>query len=704
MDIVTGYLATVISLFSASAPYLLFGFLLAGFIKILIPEELVGKHLGTNRFRSVGLAAFVGIPLPLCSCSVLPTAASFRKSGASKGATTAFLISTPETGLDSIGVTWALLDPFMTVLRPLGALVTALLTGTLVNRLVRAGWDKDGGFTGAVESGGDTHDHVHMPTAARGQLGATIRQGTAFAFGPLLDDLSTWLFIGFLMSGVLALAIPDGFFEQSFPTGWPAFLLMLLIGIPTYVCAAGATPLAAVLIAKGLDPGAALVLLLAGPATNLTTLVVITRLLGKRIAAVYLLGVSVCALLIGAFASGLYLNLHKIDLQAIAAETMHSAISPISAGSALLLLALLIQSARRVGFAGQSAAFMRRLSAPLGFDPTRRFGRVGAVALITLLYFSTAITLVGPGESAFIVRFGRVIRTVENPGPVLHFPAPVDQVTLVRRELIHAVDSGFERKSVYASPGMLGTGTLNRTTVELEDEAEVMTGDESILTVSYSVHYAVTDAFRFRFRTVDPPRVVRAAAASALRETTAHRSTSEVLVGKREELEHETKARLEAVLRQVGAGLRVNAVTWQNVHAPPRVHPAFRDVASALEDKERLIRESEGYQAEIVAKARGKAESIKLRSASRRDAKVSASRGESSAFLSRLNAAHDSEELTRFRLLFDTAERSLDRARLVLLLGDDVDVDILDLGEAVLPPLQANRKPMGETVKTEVNR
>ncbi len=255
MDLLTDYLTTIISLFSASAPYLLFGFLLAGLIRILLPDEQVVKYLGTNRFRSVWLAALVGIPLPLCSCSVLPTAASLRKSGASKGATTAFLISTPETGLDSIGVTWALLDPIMTVLRPLGALLTALLTGTLVNRLVRTGWDKDGSSADIVEGEGDIHDHVHVPVAARGRAGAAIRQGAAFAFGPLLDDLTPWLLIGFLMSGVLALVIPDGFFEQSFPSGWPAYLLMLVIGVPIYVCAAAATPLAAVLIAKGLDPG-----------------------------------------------------------------------------------------------------------------------------------------------------------------------------------------------------------------------------------------------------------------------------------------------------------------------------------------------------------------------------------------------------------------------------------------------------------------
>ncbi len=254
----------------------------------------------------------------------------------------------------------------------------------------------------------------------------------------------------------------------------------------------------------------------------------------------------------------------------------------------------------------------------------------------------------------------------------------------IQREVVRGIDFGFDREPYGTPPGRLDADTRNDPTGELEDEAEVMTGDESILTVTYAVHYAVADAYRFRYRIDAPQEAVRAAAAAAVRATTARRSTGEVLVGEREALERETQDRLEAVLRQVGAGLRITAVTWQNVHAPSRVHPAFRDVASALEDKERVIREAEGYQAEVVAKARGQAESIKLKAESQRVVKVRASRGESSAFLSRLSATRESEALTRLRLLFDTAERSLDQAHLILLLGDDVDVDMLDLGGAVL--------------------
>ena len=139
------YVDVMLTLVAESAPYLLIGFALAGLLKAIVPEDKVYKHLGDNRFKSVTLASLFGIPLPLCSCSVLPVATSLRRSGASKGATTSFLISTPETGLDSIGITYALLDPIMTVARPLGAFATAVFTGSVVNFVVRRGWDGDDG-------------------------------------------------------------------------------------------------------------------------------------------------------------------------------------------------------------------------------------------------------------------------------------------------------------------------------------------------------------------------------------------------------------------------------------------------------------------------------------------------------------------------------------------------------------------------------
>ena len=155
-----GYFAVMLTLVAESAPYLLIGFALAGVLKAIVPEDKVYRHLGEDRFKSVTLASLFGIPLPLCSCSVLPVATSLRRSGASKGATTSFLISTPETGLDSIGITYALLDPIMTVARPLGAFATAMFTGSVVNVFVRRGWDGDDGAL-PVEQGDHDHGHDH---------------------------------------------------------------------------------------------------------------------------------------------------------------------------------------------------------------------------------------------------------------------------------------------------------------------------------------------------------------------------------------------------------------------------------------------------------------------------------------------------------------------------------------------------------------
>ena len=244
------------------------------------------------------LASLFGIPLPLCSCSVLPVATSLRRSGASKGATTSFLISTPETGLDSIGITYALLDPIMTVARPLGAFATAVFTGSVVNVFVRRGWDS-GSETPPAEAHdlahGDDHGHDHSAVYTPGGVGKrslkeVARDSMSYAFGPLLDDLTVWLVIGLLVSGLIAILVPDDFFGSVIPAGFVSSILMLLIGTPMYICAAAATPVAATLIAKGLDPGAALVLLLVGPATNATTIAIIARLLGRRVLVLHLIG------------------------------------------------------------------------------------------------------------------------------------------------------------------------------------------------------------------------------------------------------------------------------------------------------------------------------------------------------------------------------------------------------------------------------
>lgn len=347
MSTVTEFLTTTWRLLAESAPYLLVGFFLAGLIKTVVSAERVERHLGTANFRSVLRAALYGIPIPLCSCSVIPTAASLRKSGASKGATSAFLISTPETGVDSIGVTWALFNPLITLVRPLAAFISALVTGALVNRWTAG--DSPPSAPAAPQScchaataPGTFNDSASLPSPAS-RLHAAARYG----YGKLLDDLTPWFIIGFLLSGLIATFTPADLFTESVPRGLAAMGLMLVVGLPLYVCATASTPIAATLIAKGLSPGAALVFLLVGPATNVTTLMVVRSMLGVRVLWIYLTSIAAVALGFGLALDSLYPALGA-ELAAGVSKVMTHTPGPLAHLAGGVLALLLLVSARRI--------------------------------------------------------------------------------------------------------------------------------------------------------------------------------------------------------------------------------------------------------------------------------------------------------------------------------------------------------------------
>ena len=674
-----GYFGVMLTLVAESAPYLLIGFALAGILKAIVPEDKVYKHLGDNRFKSVILASLFGIPLPLCSCSVLPVATSLRRSGASKGATTSFLISTPETGLDSIGITYALLDPIMTVARPLGAFATAVFTGSVVNFVVRRGWDGDTEIP-ADEPHDLAHDHdhghdhstVYTPGGVgKRSLKEVTRDSMTYAFGPLLDDLTVWLIIGLLVSGLIAILVPDDFFGSVIPAGFVSSVLMLLIGTPMYICAAAATPVAATLIAKGLDPGAALVLLLVGPATNATTIAIIARLLGRRVLVLHLIGVTGSALLLGLLINAVY-SYFAVDLSAIVARVVESGLSPLNIVATVLFVYLLVFSTVRMRLGPYMVERVRAYSAPLGFDPLSPAFRVAALIVVVALYVSTAFSVVGPGEAAWIVRFGRVVHTLDTPGLYAHLPLPIDRVTRLRTNEVRSLDQGFLRAA-------------NRIDIEpsdredLVDAAQVMSGEENILSLFYTVHFSVNEPYAYKYRVADPAAVVRTFAEWAVRQTVARRSSSEVLVTDRAAIEQEVLATLQAELDAVGSGVRAVAMNLLDAHAPPAVHEAFRDVASSLEDRARKIRQAEGYHSETVALARAQAYSFIQEAESFRSEKLNGAKGQGAAFVSRLNAYRNNEALTRKRLYFDTVESAMQGVKGLFLLGDDVEVDLWNI-------------------------
>jgi len=276
-----------INLFTESAPFLLIGLLLAGIIRLLIPDKWINKVLGKD--SSVVTAALIGTPLPLCSCSVIPAAMGIRRAGASKASTASFMVATPETGVDSIGVTLALMGPVMAIARPIAAIVSAIVAGKLVRW-----WDvetppKQEEVKSCCKKGNIQPDM---------SLWAKSRAVVQYGYSKLLADFMGWLLIGLFFAALIQTFVPPTFLTQ-YGSGVLTMLLVVLVSIPMYICATASTPIAAGLMLSGISPGAALVFMLAGPATNIATLMVVKNELGVRSLAGYLTGVIFTALIMG---------------------------------------------------------------------------------------------------------------------------------------------------------------------------------------------------------------------------------------------------------------------------------------------------------------------------------------------------------------------------------------------------------------------
>jgi len=302
--------------------YILFGMLIGGMLKVFLNPSFVANHLGKGRFVSVIKAALFGIPIPLCSCGVLPAAASLKKQGANNGATTAFLISTPESGVDSIAITYALLDPIMTVARPVSAFITAVAAGiseNLFNSQKEDDWKRVIDRSCPVDNCCDGEDCPPEEHAKHHTLGEKLRAGLKYTVDDLWGDLAGWFFAGLLLAGVISALIPQELMAKYLGGGLPSMLIMLLVGIPMYICATASTPVAAALILKGVSPGAALVFLLVGPATNVTSLSVLFGILGKRATVIYLTTLSLFAVVSGLVLDQVY-GSFGISAKAIAGQ------------------------------------------------------------------------------------------------------------------------------------------------------------------------------------------------------------------------------------------------------------------------------------------------------------------------------------------------------------------------------------------------
>ena len=342
-----------------AAPWLVFGLIVGGLIKALIPTELLHKHLSDNGLPAIVKAALFGAPLPLCSCGVIPAALGLRKAGASKPATISFLVSTPETGIDSVSISYALLGPFMAIVRPFSAIISAITAGLLVGRseeniFKHKSVSSNNGEASCCASKTQTAVETSCcDSATEDELQSSFLQkawdGVVYSFVDLFEKVLFWLCIGLVFAAAVKTFVPLSFLAE-WGSGLPAMLVMLVVGIPMYVCAVASTPIAAGLLLAGVSPGTAMVFLMAGPATNISTIGVIGKELGRRSVIAYLTGVAVIALLTGFMVDYLVSKL-AIDVQGQIAHN-HEMVPPLIAWAALLLLigvALKLKSAKLFG-------------------------------------------------------------------------------------------------------------------------------------------------------------------------------------------------------------------------------------------------------------------------------------------------------------------------------------------------------------------
>ena len=388
-----------------SSLWLLFGFFLAGLMHVLVSRDWMLKHLGGSGVFPILKASLLGIPLPLCSCAVIPVAAGLRKQGASKGASAAFAISTPQTGEESIPLTWGLFGPFFALTRPVIAVLTALIAGILIdltdksesnpeqsNQSDQDSIEDPNAIGLSITNAADADAAVEQvdkkatgsccsstpkptkssccsskPDPAQGSccsskpkpesssccssaphktglgLGGSLKAIFSHGFGVMLVDLAVWLSIGLVMAAIIGSAVPPHWFEEHVGNGIGPKLIMLVVGIPLYICATSSTPLAFGLVVAGLSPGAALVLLLSGPATNVATMSWLIKDLGIKALIIYLGTIAAVALAAGVIFDMYYKQFPQILQLADRANSHEHAVPFLSLkGIAAIIFILLI--------------------------------------------------------------------------------------------------------------------------------------------------------------------------------------------------------------------------------------------------------------------------------------------------------------------------------------------------------------------------
>ncbi len=689
-----------------AAPFVLLGLTMAGFLHVLVPESLIVRWMGRRGLDGAAISALVGVPMPVCSCGVVPIAMELRRKGASRPSTLAFLITTPESSLDSVLLTWGLLGPLMAIVRPLAAFGSAILAAILA--IADDSGDEqeneqigDGEAQQICETCASEHDPTsprtgqaisgcrlwlrglgprvgrifrRKPRAQSSEPESTgpglwqvlLRPALRYAFTELLDQVVFWLFLGLLLAGILAAVLPADLGSYGLGSGLLPMLLLIVVGVPLYMCASGSTPVAAALVAKGVSPGAALVLMLTGPATNISTILMLAKTFGRRFVTLYLTSIIATAL-----ACGLALDVAITSLGLQVAGSSQAAAVP-GAATWVCGLVLLLVSLWRLGL-GAARKGIRDLASTLAGGPglicgprlKRRLGLIATTALL-VLYLGWGFYRVPPDSRGFGFVLG-VLSVDTAPG--LHWvpPPPFGRSEVHPVTRLGKADIGFrsnpaglaERRELTekASPEQWHSSVAAMNS--RPDEVSYLTGDEKLVDMSFSVHYAIAEPTNFLFRVDQAPQILALYAQVVAREVVASSQLEELLTVDRKPVASAICQALQDDLDRMGIGVAVISAHIVDIHPPSEAVFAFRDVSSAREDRETLqlrARQSLAFQ---IPRAHGDAAAILGRAEAAAASRKTIATGRAAAFLSQAAAFASQPELLRHLLWLENADRCL---------------------------------------------
>ena len=549
------------------------------------------------------------------------------------------------------------MGPIMAVYRPIVAVVTALSAGIACLFLTR-GESDDVDVDALQEIEEHDHDHGHdhshnhdhteptnQTSVAHGAAKSAWRERLArmagYGYRTVLDEVAFWIVAGLVITGVLLALLPEDFFSSTLglDSGILPMLLMAVIGVPLYTCASMSTPIAAGLIATGLSPGAALVFLLAGPATSIASLSIVGKLLGRRSMAAYLVSILVVAI-------GAGLLLDAFAAEAIRTATVQTFNTPdgdieqaFKALCALIFLGMFVDSLGRKSYQ-EPLHDIRKQGSLLkaGLLHVRRLGYGVAAALLFIAAVPAVTLRVDPGQNGMIMRFGKVVEPALEPGLYFHLPWPVHTTRVV--------DVSDIREIFIAA-----------------STTEYLTSDENVIALTSAIQYRIDDPYAYEFRGEKNVDLLRDVASRILVKEILSRPIDDIYTTERSTVEREYGERLAAEISELNLGFELVEARLEHVHAPESVHDSFRDVSSALEDRQKSKFEAESRAIELVTDARGRqAESVAIAEGDAR-ARIQMAEGLAASFVPQAQTLSRQPEIGRYRLRLEAIERSFETPR-----------------------------------------